>query len=165
MGRTFDGGDERPAGEPAIAVVSHAYWQHRLARDPDVVGRVVRVRGMPLTIVGVASGGFHGEEVEASPDLWVPLTMWAQIVPGRNLLESPGTSWLRIIGRLNPGVPVTNADAALTVTFRRVLEDIFGPEMRARCSPRRRNARRCSCARSRAACRRFAAGSHGRSSC
>ncbi len=130
VGRLFDSGDERPAGEPAIAVVSHAYWQQRLARDPDIVGRIVRVRGTPLTIVGVASAGFHGEEVEASPDLWVPLTMWAQIVPGRNLLESPGTSWLRIIGRLNPGVPVANANAALTVTFRRVLEDIFGPDMR-----------------------------------
>jgi hypothetical protein len=129
VGRMFESGDQRPAGEPAIAVVSHAYWQQRLARDPNIVGRIVRVRGTPLTIVGVASAGFHGEEVEASPDVWVPLTMWAQIVPGRNLLESPGTSWLRIIGRLNPGVPVTNANAALTVTFRRVLEDIFGPDM------------------------------------
>ena len=48
MGRAFGAGDERPAGEPAIAVVSHAYWQRRLARDPAVVGRVVRVRGVPI---------------------------------------------------------------------------------------------------------------------
>jgi hypothetical protein len=127
MGRVFSSGEERPAGEPAVAVVSHAYWQRRLARDADVIGRVVRVRGVPITIVGVGRAGFFGEEVGASPDLWVPLTMWAQIVPGRDLLNSPGTSWLRIIGRLQPGITVAQAEARLTITFRRVLEGIFGP--------------------------------------
>ena len=127
MGRAFGAGDERPAGEPAIAVVSHAYWQRRLARDPAVVGRVVRIRSVPVEIVGVAPAGFFGEEVGASPDLWVPLTMWASIVPGRDLLNSPGTSWLRIIGRLKSGVSVPQAEARLTITFRRVLEGIFGP--------------------------------------
>ena len=129
MGRAFGAGDERPAGEPAIAVVSHAYWQRRLARDPAVVGRVVRIRSVPIEIVGVAPAGFFGEEVGASPDLWVPLTIWASIVPGRDLLNSPGTSWLRIIGRLKPGVSVPQAEARLTVTFRRTLEGIFGPAM------------------------------------
>jgi predicted permease len=129
MGRAFGAGDERPAGEPAIAVVSYAYWQGRLARDPAVVGRVVRVRGVPIEIVGVAPAGFFGEEVGASPDLWVPLTMWASVVPGRDLLNSPGASWLRIIGRLKPGVSVPQAEARLTITFRRVLEGIFGPSM------------------------------------
>ena len=126
MGRTFGVGDERPAGEPAIAVVSHAYWQRRLARDPAVVGRVVRVRSVPIEIVGVAPAGFFGEEIGVSPDLWVPLTMWASIVPGRDLLKSPGTSWLRIIGRLKTGVSVPQAEARLTIVFRRVLEGIFG---------------------------------------
>ncbi|RPI52966.1 MAG: permease, partial [Acidobacteria bacterium] len=35
MGRAFDAGDDRPAGEPAIAVVSYAYWQRRLAQDAN----------------------------------------------------------------------------------------------------------------------------------
>ena len=131
MGRAFGADDDRPAGEPAIAVVSHAYWQQRLARDPAVVGRVVRIRSVPIEIVGVAPAGFFGEEVGASPDLWVPLTMWASIVPGRDLLNSPGTSWLRIIGRLKPGVSVPQAEARLTIIFRRALEGIFGPAMSA----------------------------------
>ena len=105
------------------------YWQRRLARDPDVIGRIVRVRGVPITVVGVAPAGFFGEEVGAWPDLWVPLTMWGQIVPGRNFLNSPGTSWLRIVGRLKPGVAVPQAEARLTITFHRVLEGIFGPKM------------------------------------
>jgi len=131
MGRAFDAGDERPAGEPAIAVVSYGYWQRRLAQDANVIGRVVRVSRVPLTIVGVAPAGFFGEEVGASPDFWVPITMWAQIVPGRDLLRSPGTSWLRIVGRLKPGVAVSQAEASLTATFRGVLEEVFGRSMSA----------------------------------
>jgi predicted permease len=129
MGRAFGAGDDRPAGEPAIAMLSYAYWQRRLARDPNVIGRIIRVRDVPITVVGVAPAGFFGEEVGASPDFWVPLTMWGQIVPGRNFLNSAGTSWLRIVGRLKPGVTVPQAEAKLTVTFRRMLEDIFGPRM------------------------------------
>ena len=129
LGRTFDAGDERPAGEPAIAVASYGYWQRRLAQDSQVIGRVIRVSQTPITIVGVAPPGFWGEEVGASPDLWLPLTMWPHVVPGRNLLESPGTSWLRIIGRLKPGVAVPGAEASLTVTYRGVLEEIFRPAM------------------------------------
>ena len=125
-GRVFGAVDDRAPGEPAIAVVSHRYWQQRFAEDPDVVGRVMRINGMPVEIVGVAADGFFGEEVGVSPDLWVPLTMWARIVPGRDLLSSPGTSWLRIVGRLQNGVAGPQAEAALTLTFRRVLEAVFG---------------------------------------
>ena len=129
MGRVFGAADDRPAGEPAIAVLSHAHWQRRLAGDPGAIGRIVRVRGVPITVVGIAPAGFFGEEVGASPDFWVPLTMWGQIVPGRNLLNSAGTSWLRIVGRLRPGVTVPQAEAKLTITFRAMLEDVFGPRM------------------------------------
>src|SRR5687768_13546357 len=78
IGRTFGPSDDRAPGEPAIAVASHRYWQRRLHEDPDVVGRLVRVRDTGVEIVGVAARGFFGEEVGAEPDLWIPLTMWAR---------------------------------------------------------------------------------------
>lgn len=129
LGRVFDGADERPPGEPAIAVVSDGYWRQRLARDAAVVGRRIRVGGTPLTIVGVAPRGFFGEEVGASPALWVPLTMWGQVVPGRNLLQSPAAAWLRTIGRLKPGLTPSQAESRLTPMMRRQLETIFGPQI------------------------------------
>ena len=125
MGRTFEAGDRQAPGSPAIAVVSHGYWQRRLAADPHVVGRSVRVRDVPLTIVGVAPSGFHGEEVEASPDLWVPLTMWARIVPGRNLLESPGNVVAAHYRQVEAGRPRSERrcgiDADLSQSARRYL--------------------------------------------
>jgi predicted permease len=129
LGRLFDRADERPPGEPAIAVVSYGYWQQRLSRDAGVVGRRIRVSGTVFSIVGVAPDGFFGDEVGAAPSLWVPLTMWGQIVPGRNILESPGTAWLRTIGRLKPEVTVSQAEARLTPVLQRQLETIFGPDL------------------------------------
>jgi predicted permease len=131
IGRVFDRGDEQPPGQPAIAVASYGFWLQRLARDPGVVGRPIRVRGTPLTIVGVAPEGFFGEEVGVAPSLWIPLTMWGQVVPGRNLLQSPATAWLRTIGRLKPGISATQADARLTPRLQRQLEQIFGPQISA----------------------------------
>ena len=79
--------------------------------------------------VGVAPVGFFGEQVGVASDLWVPLTMWGHVVPGPNLLESPGRGWLRMIGRVRPGVTVSGAHPQLTETFRRVVTGIFGPKM------------------------------------
>jgi predicted permease len=128
-GRTFTADDDLRPGEHPIAVASYGYWQRRFGRDPSALDRVVRVSGTPITIVGVAPPGFFGEDVGAAPDLWIPLTMWGQIVAGRNMLQSPGTGWLRIIGRVRPGVPVSGVRPDLTLTFQRVLTDVFGPNV------------------------------------
>ena len=103
-GRLFDVQDDRGIGAQPVAVASYGYWQRRLGGDAADRDRVVRISGMPVTIVGVAPPGFFGEQVGVAPDLWVPLTQWGQLVPGRNLLQSPGTGWLQLIGRIRPGV-------------------------------------------------------------
>jgi predicted permease len=129
IGRTFTALDDQTPGQHPVAVASHQYWQRRFGGDAGISDRVVRISGMPFTIIGVAPRGFFGEQVGASPDLWVPLSMWGQIVPGRNVLESPGTSWLRILGRVRPGIHTSGTQAALRQTFQQVLMEIFGPNV------------------------------------
>ncbi len=129
IGRVFAAHDDRVAGAHPVAVASHGFWQRRLGRDAAIAGEVVRINGTAITIIGVTPPGFFGEQVGLSPDLWLPLTMWGQVVPGRNLLENPGTGWLRMIGRVRPGVNVSTPQPELTQTFRRVVTEIFGPNM------------------------------------
>ncbi|MPY90343.1 MAG: FtsX-like permease family protein [Luteitalea sp.] len=129
IGRVFTVDDDRAPGEHPVAVVSHAYWQRRFGREATILGRVVRISGMPITIIGVAPPGFFGEHVGVRPDLWVPLAMWGHVVPGRNLLQSPSTGWLQMIGRVRPGVIQSGAQPELTETFRQVVAEIFGPNM------------------------------------
>ena len=126
LGRTFGVSDDVVPGGHPVAVISDGYWQRRFGRDAAVLNRVIRISSTPITIVGVAASGFFGEEVGVSPDLWVPLAMWGEIVPGRNLLTSDGASWLQMIGRIRPGV-VPGVHPGLTQTFQQVVTGIFGP--------------------------------------
>lgn len=128
LGRTFTVDDDRAPNEHPIAVASYGYWLRRFGHDAAILNRGVRISGTPITIVGVAPPGFFGEHVGVAPDLWVPLTMWGQVVPGRNLLQSPGTGWLRFIGRVQPGVAASGAQPELTRTFQQVVTEIHGPK-------------------------------------
>jgi len=127
LGRTFTDDEDRTPGAHPAAVISDGYWQRRFARDPAILNRIIRINGTAISIVGVAQSGFFGEEVGVAPDLWVPLSMYGQVVPGRNLLESPGTGWLRMIGRVHDGVRVTGPQPVLTRVFQRTLGEVFGP--------------------------------------
>ena len=51
IGRTYRE-EQNPQGG-SEAVLSHEIWQRRYGSDPDVLGRVIRIRGTPTTIVGV----------------------------------------------------------------------------------------------------------------
>ncbi len=128
IGRLFTVDDDRVPGEHPVAVASFGYWERRFGGDAAVLNRVVRISGTPVSIVGVAPSGFFGEHVGVAPDLWVPLTMWGLVVPGRNLLQSPGTAWLEMIGRVRPGISTSGVQPQLTGAFRQIVRDIFGPK-------------------------------------
>jgi predicted permease len=128
-GRTLTENDDRVPGAHPVAVASFAYWRRRFGGDPGLVGTSLWINGQPITILGVMPAGFFGERVGAAPDLWLPLSMWGEVVPGRNLLRSPGTSWLSLMGRLQPGVSRVQAETALTPLMRQALTDAFGPKI------------------------------------
>src|SRR5690348_11536174 len=52
LGRTFRPGDDAP-GTPLVVILSHWLWTTRYDGDPAVVGRAIRINGMPATVVGV----------------------------------------------------------------------------------------------------------------
>jgi predicted permease len=115
-GRTLGPDDDRvPSGHP-VAMISYGYWKRRFALDPAVVGRPISISGVPFTIVGVTPPGFFGVEVGTSPDLYVPVMMQPVVMPvSENLLANPilFSTWLRVVARLEPGVSVSQANAAL----------------------------------------------------
>ena len=52
LGRTFTA-DEGEPGKDDVLVISHRLWQRQFGGDPTVVGRTVRFRERPMTVVGV----------------------------------------------------------------------------------------------------------------
>lgn len=129
IGRTFTASDDLTPGASPLVVISYGYWKRRFNLDPTVVGRTVRLNKYPFTIIGVTPAGFDGEIVEQATDLWIPLTMQAQVMRGREYLEAPNTSWLQVIGRLKPGVSLAQARSNVNAVYRQALAGAYGAKL------------------------------------
>ena len=123
-GRTFTNQDEKNPPTSALAVISYGFWARRFGRNPAVVGRSITLNRTVFTIVGVAEAKFSGPEIGYSPDIYVPMVMEPAFRDGPSWLDHPDYNWLRIMGRLRPGVSREQAQADLGVIEGEVLGDI-----------------------------------------
>src|SRR5262245_61814342 len=115
VGRLLGAEDEQPRA-PMVVVISHALWMRRFASDPGVVGRTLRFNGQPLTIVGVTERRYMGAQRGLAVDAWVSISAARAMAPADNTwTEERGSRGLQLVGRLRPGVPVTQAQAAFEV--------------------------------------------------
>src|SRR5436190_20006193 len=107
LGRLFRPEEEMKAD---VALVSENFWRNRLNSDPQVIGRSVTLNGVPTTIVGVIpnpSVAWFGRDLEV-------ITVKPFEVPGLTKERiSRGVSFLRVVGRLKPGVTIEQARGAM----------------------------------------------------
>ncbi len=120
-GRILGAADDGAPGASPVAIVSDAYWRGRLGGASDVVGRTISVDGVALTVAGVAARGFGGEIVERPTDIRIPLDMQPVLQPHSPSIESRGTSWLLLLGRLAPGMTLAGARGEFTSLVRATL--------------------------------------------
>ena len=118
LGRGFRPGENDPGADP-VAVLSHALWRSEFGSDPAVLGRTVRLDGIPHEIVGVAPPDFewldNPEFNSAQPD---PLALWTP----RSMDRADTGGYLQVVAR-------TRAD----VSTEEVAQDLG--TLRARFSP------------------------------
>jgi predicted permease len=108
-GRNFLPGEEEGAD---VAVVTENFWRKRLGGDPNVIGRSITLDGTVHTIVGVLPN-MPVTWFGANPIVEVWTTKPFQL-PGfsyERLMR--GTSFLRVVGRMKPGITVQQVLAAL----------------------------------------------------
>ena len=122
LGRTLNVSDDTKTA-PGVAVVSDDFWRRRFNRDPAAIGKTVTIKGVAITIVGVALPGFFGESVGRLPDVWVPLALQPRF-DRVSLLDDPRTGWLQVVGRLQPGVEGRQATARLQVFLTRLNQEL-----------------------------------------
>ena len=105
LGRSFTA-DEQQGSGPAVLLLSYGLWQRRFGGDSGVVGRAMVLDGAPVTIVGVLPASF---DFPSGASFWRPFF---------ELPRSGGKTWttlfVRIVGRLAPGVSMTQARTELT---------------------------------------------------
>jgi len=111
LGRTFlSDEDERP-GEKPVAVIGYGMWQQLFGGRSDVLGKTIGVNQLPFTIVGVLPENFTG--LTGNAEVWIP-NMMAPIIAYPEHLTSL-QNFHNVVGRLQPGVSVAQAQAELEV--------------------------------------------------
>lgn len=100
-----------PERLPIMAIISYEYFQRQFGSNPAVIGQSLN-KGKPFSprIIGVLAPHFQiyfppSSDLEASPDIWLANRL------GYDAAQRNGVS-MRVIGRLQPGVTIGQAQAA-----------------------------------------------------
>lgn len=109
LGRFFNAPEDQPSAANVV-MLSYGFWQRRFAGRPDIVGQTLQINSVPYTVIGVTP-----PEVDAlrKIDMWAPLAM--QVDPNKRRAD-----FLRVIGRLKPGVSPQQAQAEMSAIAQRL---------------------------------------------
>ena len=120
LGRWLTRDDDVP-GAPVVAVLGHEIWVRHFGGEPTVVGRTIRIDGVPVTIVGVGPAGFTGTlNVGLSTDFWMPIASLHAFGSAGVLARRPNEAIFVVKARLREGVTVAQAAAAMDILGRRL---------------------------------------------
>jgi predicted permease len=121
LGRPLGPADDSPSAAPAL-VLSYAYWQKAFGGDRSVLGRTVRLNGAAFTIVGVTDPHFTNLAPGKTQDFFLPLGSAPELkvgwLRGPEVMADSQSWWLVMLGRLQGGVSMSQAQAAATSIFR-----------------------------------------------
>ena len=109
QGRLIRDEDDDPARPAAVAVIAHEFWTSRFGSDPAILGRTIRLNGVPLAVIGVLQPGFTG--MSGRSVAWVPRTISAQISYAEYMTTNQ--NFIPTIARLKPGVTLDAARGEL----------------------------------------------------
>ena len=137
LGRDFLEKEDVPGG-PKVVLISEGLWKRRFGASKTVIGQQLKVDAVPREIVGVVP-----DEVQLVPKAQVYLTL-GDLRAAKNILERDNHPGFSALGRLRPGVTLTQARADLnniareltrrypatntgrTVNARQLLETVVG---------------------------------------
>ena len=106
-GRVFTS-DEYDEGRNKVVVLSYGLWQQRFGGDANIVGRKLTLDDEPMTVVGVMRPDFRLHLYAVDEELWGPQVLTEDLKSQRK------ATYLKVIGRLKPGVTVEQARAEMT---------------------------------------------------
>src|SRR4029079_213470 len=88
-------------------------WEQEFASDAGILGRSVRINGVPFTVIGVAPESFTGMNAVVRSDFFVPLMMSPRVISDQRAgsLEARDVRNYRLKGRLKPGTTQAQAQS------------------------------------------------------
>jgi len=129
LGRVISEDDDKAPGAGTVVVAGYAWFQNHLSGNPAAIGKAFQIQGHGYTLIGVAPPAFVGAVTDQPADLWVPLSMQAELFPGWNGLAEKSFQSLFLIARLKPGASteeaIAQATPATNLLFKQILRSYF----------------------------------------
>ncbi len=103
LGRAFLP-EEEELGKDHEIILSHGLWERRYASDPNILGRAIKVDGLPHTVIGVMDKGFT---FPFPAEAWVPLGLTPAQIHARD------SRFMWAVGHLRPGATLRQSASEL----------------------------------------------------
>lgn len=104
LGRDFLDVDDDP-NAPPVAILSEATWSGRYGRDPQIIGRSLKVNGRGVRVIGVMP---PGTTFPFDTEMWLLLRPWVTTFQSQPTLRN-----LQSLARLADGISLTQARAQI----------------------------------------------------
>ena len=108
LGRSFS--EAEAEAHAPVVVLSDKFWQTIFHGDPQIIGKSLRLDAKAYTVIGVMSPAFN---YPPRTELWTPIS-------ASELSSDFEHRFLRVLGRLKPGVSMANAQSEMDALQRRI---------------------------------------------
>ena len=112
MGRNFRL-DEEQQGHNDVVILTNDCWKTRFNRDPNILGKHLKLNGQPFSVVGVLPVGFQFEDRQ----IFAPFPS-AQYAADRQILEMT-----HAVARLKPEVTLQRAQSEMELIAQQLKKD------------------------------------------
>ena len=124
-GRLLNNDDDlRGIPHGANCVLSYRLWQSEFHGDPAAVGKHLTIGAQSFTIVGVAPPSFFGFYVGSYSDLILPIAAFAATNLAQPILDNAGWTWLSIVARVPPPMPIPQLIVQLNTIYPSIRRDL-----------------------------------------
>jgi predicted permease len=121
LGRLFTAEECLHNSRPAV-LLSHAFWKRQYRSDRGIVGKAIDLNGTPVAVIGVLPDSFDFGSI-FSPgykvDVYGPVIY--------DDIRDEGNT-MALVGRLNPGVSLAQAQAEADLIFPSLIQNLKHPE-------------------------------------
>src|SRR5580693_1547759 len=121
LGRLLEPSDAATVGQDHVVVLAYDYWRSHFAANPALLNDTMIVNGLTMTIVGVAPRDFRSTTFAFAPDVFVPITLRAEVEPPFKDFDNRRNYWVYLFARLNPNETIQQATTAVNATYHGII--------------------------------------------
>jgi len=128
LGRTFLP-DEDQAGSDRVVVITDGLWKRRFGADPNLIGKSILINGASFTAIGVMPPAFQSPNAQDNPQAWITMSFDGSDpfrIPssgGGSEFKNRKNRYLIGVGRLKPGVTISEAQADMETVARQIEQE------------------------------------------